>query len=109
GHAAAQIAAGHASVALITLAGTPRNPLNMAGGGGGGFGLAPEAEFEALWGQTIVNNYALTARRHMYEFGTTSAQLAEIKVAASIHAGHNPHAFLPYAVTVDEVLDSPMV
>src|SRR2546423_1265339 len=52
---------------------------------------------------------ALAAQRHMYEFGTTSAQLAEIKVAASRHAQHNPHAFLPDPVTVEEVLDSPLV
>jgi acetyl-CoA C-acetyltransferase len=45
----------------------------------------------------------------MHEFGTTSAQLAEIKVAASLHARHNPNALLPNAVTIDEVLDSPMV
>jgi acetyl-CoA C-acetyltransferase len=45
----------------------------------------------------------------MYEFGTTSAQLAEIKVAASIHAQYNPNAFLQKVVTVEEVLNSPMV
>ena len=39
--------------------------------------------------------YALAAQRHMFEFGTTSAQLAEVKVAASLHAQHNPHALLP--------------
>lgn len=105
GHAAAQIAAGHASVALITLAGTPRQPMKF---GGGGF-PAPESEFEAQWGMNTLNNYALSARRHMYEFGTTSAQLAEIKVAASLHAQHNPHAFMPNPVTVEEVLESPMV
>ncbi|MBO0894347.1 MAG: hypothetical protein J2O39_08215, partial [Acidimicrobiales bacterium] len=53
--------------------------------------------------------YALAARRHMAEFGTTSAQLAEIKVAASHHAQYNPNAFLPKKVTVEEVLESPMV
>ena len=45
----------------------------------------------------------------MHEFGTTSEQLAEIKVAASLHAQHNPHAMLPSAVTIEEVLSSPMV
>ena len=45
----------------------------------------------------------------MHEFGTTSAQLAEIKVAASTHAQHNPNAFLRNVVTVDEVLESRMV
>ena len=42
---------------------------------------------------TTVAMYALAAQRHMYEFGTTSEQLAEIKVAASLHAQHNPNAF----------------
>jgi acetyl-CoA C-acetyltransferase len=45
----------------------------------------------------------------MYEFGTTSAQLAEVKVAASLHAQHNPNAFLQTPVTVEEVLESPWV
>ena len=45
----------------------------------------------------------------MYEFGTTSAQLAGIKVAASQHAQHNPHALLRDVVTVEEVLESPVI
>ncbi len=47
--------------------------------------------------------------RHMHEFGTTSEQLAWIKVAASHHAQHNPHAMLPEVVTVEEVVTSPMI
>jgi hypothetical protein len=34
-------------------------------------------------GAHVVNMYAMAAQRHMHEFGTTSAQLAWIKVAAS--------------------------
>ena len=45
----------------------------------------------------------------MFEFGTTSAQLAEVKVAASLHAQHNPHALLREPVTVEEVLESPLI
>jgi acetyl-CoA C-acetyltransferase len=108
GHAAAQIAAGHASVALITLAGTPRNGGTQPGAGGA-FAAAPEAEFENLWGTSVPVYYAMAAKRHMHEFGTTSRQLAEIKVAASIHAQHNPHAFLRDVVTVDDVVNSPLV
>ena len=108
GHAAAAIAAGHASVALITLAGTPRNQGGSPGRLRDG-ASAPESEFESLWGSSIVGNYALAARRHMYEFGTTSEQLAEIKVAASIHAQHNPHAFLRDVVSIDDVVSSPLV
>jgi acetyl-CoA C-acetyltransferase len=53
--------------------------------------------------------YAMCAMRHMHEFGTTSAQLAWIKVAASHHARHNPHALLREVVSVQDVLDSPMI
>ena len=49
------------------------------------------------------------AMRHMYDFGTTSEQLAWIKVAASHHAQHNPHALPPEVVTVEDVLASPVV
>ena len=45
----------------------------------------------------------------MHEFGTTSEQLAWIKVAASHHAQHNPHAMLRKVVTVEEVVNSPLV
>jgi acetyl-CoA C-acetyltransferase len=105
-HAALAIAAGECHVALCAMADRPRTssvPRRPSP-------IAPEANFENLWGvQITAHNYALDAMRHMYEFGTTSAQLAEVKVAASTHAQHNPHAFLPKLVTVEEVLDSPMI
>jgi acetyl-CoA C-acetyltransferase len=47
--------------------------------------------------------------RHMYEYGTTSEQLAWIKVAASTHAQYNPHAFLKDVVTVEQVVNSRMI
>jgi acetyl-CoA C-acetyltransferase len=45
----------------------------------------------------------------MHEFGTTAEQLAWIKVAASHHAQHNPHAMLRDVVTVEDVVNSPIV
>lgn len=106
GHAAAAVAAGHCDVALVTMAGLPR----QAGGGGRPRDGAPESSFEGFVGMAgAVTGYALAAQRHMYEFGTTSAQLAEVKVSASTHAQYNPNAFLQNVVTVDEVLESPMV
>jgi hypothetical protein len=102
GHAAAAIAAGKCDVALITLAGKPRTG-GASPGGNRAFREAPEADFELLWGATVPAQYALAARRHMHEYGTTSAQLAEIKVAASLHAQHNPNAMLREVVTVKEI------
>ncbi|MCY3609532.1 MAG: thiolase domain-containing protein [Acidimicrobiales bacterium] len=107
-HAAAAIAAGQVNVALITLAGKPRTG-GAGPGGSARFSSAPEASFENQFGMSVPGGYALAAARHMHEFGTTSEQLAEVKVAASTHAQHNPNAFLQDVVTVDEVVSSPMI
>lgn len=108
GHAAVAIAAGRCKVALITMAGKPRTG-GAPPGGSMADPRAPEHAFETPFGAPTVAQYALAAQRHMYEFGTTSEQLAEVKAAASSHARHNPHAFLRREVTVEEVLDSPMI
>ena len=129
-HAAAAIAAGRCKVALITLAGRPRAAMAEAQaraaakpgpdgkpGKPGAPALAlrppdpdcPELAFEMPYGPATQNLYAMVARRHMHEFGTTSEQLAWIKVAASHHAQHNPHAMLRKLVTVEDVVNSPMV
>src|SRR2546423_14211860 len=51
-------------------------------------------------------NFALTFMRHMYEYGTTSEQVAHVKAAHSRHAGNNPKAFEKKKVTVQDVLNS---
>ena len=108
-HAAEAIAAGKCSVALITLAGRPRSEGHR-GVRVRTFGDdMPDTPFENPYGPVTVNLYAMAARRHMHEFGTTSEQLAWIKVAASQHAQHNPNAMLREVVTVEDVLSSPMV
>ena len=108
GHAAWAIAAGKCSVALVTLAGKPRSGGTAPGSSARALD-APEGPFEQLFGMTIPAAYGMAAARHMHQYGTTSAQLAEIKVAASLHAQHNPDAFLPTPVSIEEVLESPLV
>jgi acetyl-CoA C-acetyltransferase len=110
GHALESISAGRCSIALITLAGRPRSE-------GVATGTTPrlrdpnqpEAAFEFPYGLTTANGYALCAMRHMHQYGTTSEQLAWIKVAASHHAQHNPNAMLPEVVTVADVVNSPVI
>ena len=110
GHAAEAIAMGKCSVALITLAGRPRAEGMATGTAPRNYGSsAPDVAFEFPFGPTVVNMYAMCAQRHMYEYGTTSEQLAWIKVAASHHAQYNEHAMLRNVVTVDEVVNSPMI
>src|SRR5262249_59852250 len=95
--------------ALITLAGRPRAEGMATGTAPRNYGTAPDVAFEFPFGPTVVNQYGMAAMRHMHQYGTTSAQLAWIKVAASHHAQHNPHALLRSVVTVQEVVDSPLI
>jgi len=53
--------------------------------------------------------FAPTFLRHMYEYGTTSEQVAHVKVEHSKHASNNPKAFYPKRVTVDDVVNSRMI
>ena len=108
-HAAEAIAAGGCEVALITLAGRPRSAGHSGASPRPAVADVPDATWEAPFGPTTANLYAMCAMRHMHQFGTTCAQLAWIKVAASHHAQHNPHAMLRDVVTVEQVLDSPMI
>ena len=104
GHAVAAIKRGQCNIVLLTLAQRARSEGIQRDRGSN-----PDGAFEEVYGLNTMSSYALAARRHMYEFGTTSEQLAWVRVAASLHAQHNPHAFLREPVSVDEVLGSPML
>lgn len=66
-------------------------------------------EFEWPNAATTLLLYAMAAKRHMYEHGTTSEQLAEIRVAASHHAQYNEHALYQDPVSVEDVVESPTI
>ena len=108
-HAARAIAQGQCKVALITLAGRPKSEGSSGTQVRSQHAAAPDFAFEKPYSPAPLNTYAMCAMRHMFEFGTTSEQLAWIKVAASAHAQHNPHALLRDVLTVEDVLSSPMI
>ncbi len=108
-HAAEAIAAGRCEVALITLAGRPRSEGHSGTNARPIVATVPDAAWEAPFGPVTPNLYAMCAARHMHQFGTTSEQLAWIKVAASYHAQYNEHAMLRDVVTVADVIGSPMI
>jgi len=108
-HAAEAIAAGKCNVALITMAGRP-NSEGLSGTQVRNRGVnLPDAPYELPYRPVTVNLYAMSAMRHMHDHGTTAEQLAWVKVAASEHARHNPDALLRDAVSVEQVLASPMI
>jgi acetyl-CoA C-acetyltransferase len=108
-HAAQAIAAGKCNVALITLAGRPRSEASSGARAQGARPNVPDEPFELPYGVVTVNNYALVAARHMHDWGITPEQLAWVKVAASMHAQHNPQAMLRDVVSVADVLASPLI
>jgi acetyl-CoA acetyltransferase len=110
-HAAVAVEAGVAEVVLVSYGSVQLSQAGRRlGTGGGGGGMAPgPAVYDALWGNTLVGNYALAARRHMHEFGTTSEQLAAVAVTMRAHAAHNPMAQYRDPISVDGVLSSRLV
>jgi acetyl-CoA C-acetyltransferase len=116
GHALSAIARGKANVALLTygqtqVSGPPPAP------GAGGYG-DPIANMEEPYGVTLISNYAMVAQRHMYEYGTTREQLAEIAVATRYHAMRNPEAVQAMTalrfkdireISIDDVVNTRMI
>lgn len=103
-HAVAGIEAGLFDVALITYGSTQRSDRSR-NRGSQAFRLTEQ--FEPLFGlPTPVGAYALAAMRHMFEYGTTSTQLAEVAVATRKWAALNEKAFLRDPITIEDVLAS---
>ncbi|HET9532331.1 MAG TPA: thiolase, partial [Blastocatellia bacterium] len=109
-HASLAISAGLCEVALITYGSTLWSDRRRVTEGGGVDPRMPAAQFETPYGDlSPISAYALAARRHMYEDGTTAEQLAEVAVTARRWARLNPRALMREAITVDDVLASPMI
>jgi acetyl-CoA C-acetyltransferase len=70
---------------------------------------AADQEWEAFLGMTFPGLYAMMARRHMYEFGTTREHLAQVSVKNHANAKNNPNAQFRFDITVEKVLSSVMV
>jgi acetyl-CoA acetyltransferase len=68
-------------------------------------------QFEAPYGPLIPSQYALAARRHMKEHGTTEEQLAEVASVMYDHAAMQPEerTFIQEGKTAEEVMESPMI
>ena len=102
GYAAMAIEAGQCDIALVCLADNPATGSRQA--------------YEKAWGDDGVYGwfgtpagYAMVARRHMGEFGTTSDQLGAIAVACRKHGAANPNAQLRKPLTLDQYRESRLI
>jgi acetyl-CoA acetyltransferase len=109
-HAADAIAAGHANAVLLVYGSTARADIKAGRRTGDlSFGARGPLQFEVPYGHTLIAKYAMAARRHMIEYGTTIEQLAQVAVQARANAALNPGAMFRAPVTVDDVLAGPMI
>jgi len=112
-HAAAALREGLCETILVTYGSDFLSRMGRTLGTGG-FGRASRhiggpPQFEAPYGNTLVGAYAMAARRHMHEYGTTPEHLAEIAVGVREYAGLNPNALYRDPITVDDVVNSRLV
>ena len=102
GYAAMAIEAGQCEIAIVCLADNPASGTRQA--------------YEKAWGDDSIfgwfgtpASYAMIARRHMGEYGTTSDQLGAIAVACRKHGASNPNAQLRKPLTLEQYRESRLI
>ncbi|HET9728341.1 MAG TPA: lipid-transfer protein [Acidimicrobiia bacterium] len=105
--ARAQILAGFCDVALVIGADT--TPKGFLAPNKGERGDDPDWLRFRLLGATNPTYFGLYARRRMELFGATRDDFARVKVKNARHGANNPYARYPKEVTVDDVLNAPIV
>jgi acetyl-CoA acetyltransferase len=109
-HAADAIAQGHADVVLVTYGSTARSDLRRKLRTASlDWGSRGPLQWEVPYGHTLIAKYAMAARRHMHEYGTTLEDLAQVAVSARANAKDNADAFVRDPITIADVLDGPMI
>lgn len=98
---------GEADVLLI--GGAERMTNLGTGGATEALAIAADDLWEVQHGMTFPGAYALMARAYFETFGGSREDLAHIAVKNHEHAIENEHAQYQTAISVDDVLDAPMV
>ncbi|UCG93121.1 MAG: thiolase domain-containing protein [candidate division WOR-3 bacterium] len=70
---------------------------------------AADQEYEVYQGVTFPGLYAMIARAHMHQYGTTRKQLAHVAVKNHHNGSLNPHAQFQNEITVEQVIGATMV
>ncbi len=70
---------------------------------------AADQQWESIMGATFPSLHAMIARRHMYEFGTTREQIAQVAVKNHMHGSMNPLAQFQREIKLSSVTGAPAV
>src|ERR1700680_731593 len=101
-HAVSSVAAGLNDIVLVagvekmTSQSTPRVTEILAGAG--------DMAGEGRAGATFPALFAMIARRHMYQYGTTREQLAAVAVKNHANGAKNPLAHMRKIITIEQAL-----
>lgn len=102
-----EIASGYSD---IVMAGGVEKMTDISGDGATyALAAAADQEYEVFHGATFPGLYAMMARRHMHEHGTTREQLSHVAVKNHKNGAKNPFAQYPFEVTVEGVTNSTMI
>ncbi|MBI3190627.1 thiolase domain-containing protein [archaeon] len=101
------VASGSIDVALVV--GTEKMTDINGAGGLTTLAAAGDQEWEASIGLTFAGLYALMARRHMYDFGTTQEQLASVAVLNHKNGVKNNLAQFQMTISIEDVLNSSII
>jgi len=70
---------------------------------------AADQQWESVFGATFPSLHAMIARRHMFQYGTTREQIAQVAVKNHLHGSLNPNAQFQREIDLKTVLRSPPV
>jgi acetyl-CoA C-acetyltransferase len=94
---------------IVIAAGVEKMTDVSTGAAADALAAAADREWECFFGATFPALYAMMARLHMREFGTTHDQMAMVAVKNHHHGTLNPVAQFQTEITVADVDRSPMV
>ena len=69
-------------------------------------GRVGEVQWESVFGTTFPAYYALFAKRHMHEFGTTRENLVQVAIKNHYYGARNPLALFQKEITMEKALAS---
>ncbi|MEW6262703.1 MAG: thiolase family protein [Thermodesulfobacteriota bacterium] len=106
-----------AVMGVYTMLSSGRYDLGLAIGGekltspSGGFLPIVADDLDSNMGRVMPAAFAMIARRHMEEYGTTKEQMAKVAVKSKKNVALNPKVAEKYRqpVTLEEVLQSPVI
>jgi acetyl-CoA C-acetyltransferase len=69
-------------------------------------GRVGDVQWESVFGTTFPGYYAMYARRHMNDFGTTEEHMAKVAVKNHAHGVDNPNAMFQKEIVLEKALGS---